>query len=111
MKKTIKLTGNEPISIDDLTITLDGGGHKILMGENGGRAGDRSFAYIILQTPRIAPKRIMIYPIRKGADTGNDFDMYHIICTQMEWNGKTVTLVITKKRSGVIDKILSHFSL
>jgi len=99
----MELKTNESKKFEDLTVTLNGGGHKILMGEDGGRSGDLSFAEITLQTPGWPAKIFRIYhPEGKKVFNKNiEFDNYIVTAKDMEWNGASVKLAIERKHGMV----------
>ncbi len=95
-QKTITINRDESITFDDLTITIGGGGHKILMTEDGKRGGDLSFAEVTFKTPRNTLQQRIFHP-QGNKETEIDFDSYHIEILDMEWNGTSVKLRIQKK--------------
>jgi len=97
----MELKLNESKKIESLTVVLTDGGHKILMGENGGRDGDLSFAEITLQTSAWPAKSFRIYHPegKKDFNKNIEFDNYIVTIKDMEWNGESVKLEIEKKQS------------
>ena len=97
----MELKLNESKKIESLTVALTDGGHKILMGENGGRDGDLSFAEITLQTSAWPAKSFRIYHPegKKDFNKNIEFDNYIVTIKDMEWNGESVKLEIEKKQS------------
>lgn len=91
---------NESKKNEDLTVTLTGGGHKILMGKNDGNIGDLSFAEITLQTPTSPAKSYIIFHPegKKELNKNIEFDNYIVTTKDMEWNGASVKLSIERKR-------------
>ena len=98
---TMELKTNESKKFEDLIVTLTGGGHKILMGENGKRDGDLSFAEITLQTSTWPAKSFRIYHPegKKDSNKNIEFDNYIVTTKDMEWNGASVKLEIEKKEN------------
>lgn len=97
----MELKTNETKSFDSLSVTLTGGGHKILMNEKGKRGGDLSFAEIVLETPEHPAENFRLYhPEGKdGLRKHIEFDNYLIAVKDMEWNGISIELSIERKSS------------
>ena len=89
----ISISPNETVTIDDLTITHSGGGHKILARVGGG--GDLSYAEITLETPRKAKQknRLMNY----GRVETVKFDNFVIFAKRIGWNGTGLVLSVRKE--------------
>ncbi|HET7115711.1 MAG TPA: hypothetical protein VFI29_04440, partial [Hanamia sp.] len=92
----MELKTNESKKFEDLTVTLTDGGHKILMGEDGRRSGDLSFAEITLQTHALPAKSYRIYHPEgeKEFNKNIEFGNYIVTAKDMEWNGVSVKLAI-----------------
>lgn len=94
METIIEIKSKETKTIDDLTLTHVGGGHKILMSDEGGRGGDMSIANISFKTPRAEPFEKRFY--NEEEKETFEFDNYKITLVDMTWNGAIVTLKINK---------------
>jgi hypothetical protein len=99
-KSTIEIKSGEAATIGDLVITNGGGGHKILMAENGGRGGDLSYAKLIFETPRKVKEAIRVYGSLESSNVPTVFDNYLIHTKDVGWNGETVTLEISELSGG-----------
>ncbi|MBS1738831.1 MAG: hypothetical protein JSS98_19930 [Bacteroidetes bacterium] len=94
----MELKLNESKKMEDLTITVTDGGHKILMDENGKRNGDLSFAELTLQTSKLSAKKFRVYHPESENNFNRIilFDTYKVTTKDMDWNGVSVKLEIEK---------------
>lgn len=94
----MELKLHEKIKFESLTISLNGGGHKIIMNENGRRNGDLSYAEITLEIPESFSQKFRVYNTKEKENCIKiiEFDIYRVTITEIEWNGNSVKLEIEK---------------
>jgi hypothetical protein len=103
---TVEIKSGETVTIGDLVITSNGGGHKILESEGGGRGGDMSFAQLYFETPRKAQEEIRILSSLESIAVPVAFDNYLIQTKGVGWNGETVKLEVSLLPEGIMVTML-----
>ncbi len=92
--QTITIEKTKTVAIGDLSITNVGGGHKILISQEGQGGGDVSFTNLALETPRKAKEIMRIMNSSETLKTPFVFDTYLITIQKIGWDGDSVTLSI-----------------
>lgn len=109
-EKIVELKSKETIKVGDLTISHVGGGHKILMPKpNGEGGGDLSIVNISMFTPRATPIEKRFY--NESEKESFEFDNYTISLIDMENDGKSVRLKITKNEVNSNSNKMSNLTL
>jgi predicted double-glycine peptidase len=92
----VTLNDGETALVDDLSLTIRGRGHKILMAGGSGRSGDMSMVDLTLETPRKEKKTMKIKDSEENDSVPIVFDNYLIFIKQIAWNGNRVTVAVKK---------------
>lgn len=98
----LTLSHGETKTVDGLTVTHAGGGHKILADEFGHRAGDLSFGEIELKAEGLPPEKIRVYTPSQETDKEENeiqFGPYLVTVTQVGWNGNPIKATIKRAPS------------
>ncbi len=103
--QTVVIEKSKTVTVGDLSITNIGGGHKILMSQDGKGGGDASFTDIALETPKKAKENTRVLNLDKEVESPFVFDTYLITPKEVGWDGDSVTLSIAQLPEGTKTEI------
>jgi len=95
MEKEITLKADETAEFEDLIVSHKGGGHRVLMDRS-----NKSFAHLVLQIRGTRKKHDLYADI----DSKEFWQDYLVETKNVEWNGNSITIVVTKNNNICLKK-------